>query len=498
MEQLSREFLKYKKYFYSLFLLQALYVFYAAISVRNFYPDGTIFFTHILEVVKPVHWHWDRQFAYYVQHTPLILSIKAGITDIFTLAKIHTSWYFSFGLLSLVANWFIIPKEKKVYFLFVLIWMFGFYFNTEFFPITPGRLLTAIFWVIFNLLLFHRSWGSILLIAIVGWPLLRIYQGMLILGPLLALFSIWKAWQVKEVDKAKAVVYALIGFYMLAGAFLSFLSVLDPQDKTSFVTFIIGFLLVFDEELYPHWPQFLSLFAFLFFFLSVWKYKFFERREKIFTYAFGVFAAFVLLMPIIWPESLAPETHQQVRSLNIYFTALLSITAFLVYIKKINLQLPVVKRVVITVVILGFVQIGWALLATKEWNNYLEIFKSELEQAEPGLQLAQNTSLLDMNGNYGMSNGIHNDWDTSLMSILFSPSDSVETIIAHAFGNVYYPADPYDIESLPDLSRYGKSLDKYFQALSEQDTVIVPDRPLPDILKWFSTETVGENDYFED
>ena len=67
-----------------------------------------------------------------------------------------------------------------------------------------------------------------------------------------------------------------------------------------------------------------------------------------------------------------------------------------------------------------------------------------------------------------------------------------------AFGNVYYPADPYDIESLPDLSRYGKSLDKYFQALSEQDTVIVPDRPLPDILKWFSTETVGENDYFED
>ncbi|MBO6535985.1 MAG: hypothetical protein JJ966_07145 [Balneolaceae bacterium] len=498
MKELSQEIAKYRWAIAGIFVLQFIYVLYAAWSTRIFYPDGTIFFTHILQVVEPVHWHWDRQFAYYVQHSPLILSIKSGITDIFTLARIHTFWYFSFGLISLVANWFIIPKEKKAYFLFPLIWMFGFYFNTEFFPITPGRLLTALFWMIFNLMLFHRSWRSIILIVIIGWPLLRIYQGMLILGPLLGVLAFWKAWAFKDTDKFKMLSYLIIGLYMFAGALLSFLSVLDPQDKTSFVTFIIGFLLVFDEELYPHWPQFLSLFAFGYFAISVWKPQLFKSTKQLFVPFLHVFSGAVFLMPIIWAESLAPETHQQVRSLNIYFTALLAIVAFFVAQKKIKISREIYRSAVRVFLIIAFVQIGWAIQATMQWNEYLDIFKQELASLEPGLHLAQETTLLDINEEYGLSNGMHNDWDTVLMSILFSPDDSVKAIIAHAYGNVYFPVDPYDASSVPDLSAYGKNMDKYFNALARQDTVLVPDRPLPDILKWFSTETVGENDYFED
>ena len=498
MKELSQEITKFRWVIFGIFAFQFVYVAFAAWSTRIFYPDGTIFFTHILQVVEPVHWHWDRQFAYYVQHTPLILSIKSGITDIFTLARIHTFWYFSFGLISLVANWFIIPKEKKAYFLFPLIWMFGFYFNTEFFPITPGRLLTAVFWIIFNLILFHRSWKTIIAIALVGWPLLRIYQGMLILGPILGAMGFWKAWTLKETDKLKAVSYAIIGLYMLAGAFLSFLSVLDPQDKTSFVTFIIGFLLVFDEEFYPHWPQFLSIFAFGFFFVSVWKPQVFYKTKRVIIPFLYFFSISVLLMPLIWPESLAPETHQQVRSLNIYFTAILAIGAFFVAQKKLTIPRVIYRKAVRIFLVLALVQIGWAIQATMQWNKYLEIFQAELSQLEPGLHLAQETSLLDVKKEYEISNGMHNDWDTALMSVLFSPEDSVKAIIAHAYGNVYFPVDPYDRSSIPDLSAYGKNVDIYFDALAKQDTVLVPDRPLPDILKWFSTETVGENDYFED
>lgn len=482
---------------FALFTFLLVYVVYAAWSMRNFYPDGTIFFTHILQVVKPVHWHWDRQFAYYVQHFPLIAAIKSGIADIPTLARIHTGWYFSFGLISLVANWFMIPKKKKIFFLFPLCWMFAFYMNTEFFPITPGRLLTCIFWMIFNLALFRNSWWSIVLVAFIGWPLLRIYQGMLILGPVLTAVAFWKATQLSD-KKLKAICWGLFGIYFIGGTVLSFLSVLNPQDPTSFVTFLIGILLVFDEEFYPHWPQFLSLFVFIFFGWSLVKRKFFFKWQEKFTLLFYSFALIVFLMPLIWPQSLAPETHQQVRSLNIYFTALLSFGAFLMAIGRLKPPEAWVSLATKTLIILGFVQVGWAIQATYQWNSYIDIFQEELASLPPGLQRAQDTSLLDLNNNYRLSNGLHNDWDTALMSVLFSPTDSVKTVIAHSFDNVYYPVDPKSRESMPDLEKYGVTLNPYFEAFSKQDSVVIPDRPLPKIFQWFETETVGENDYFED
>lgn len=476
-----------------------LYAVYAAWSMRIFYPDGTIFFMHILEAVKPVHWHWDRQFAYYVQHFPLISSIKAGVTDIDMLARIHTFWYFSFGWLSLAGTWFVLPSGKKGYFLFPLLWMFAVYMNTEFFPITPGRLLTAIYWVIFYAALFRKGWGSILLVICIGWPLLRIYQGMLILGPLLSLVSVWKVLELKEESKSKAIAWALMALWFAAGAVLSFISVLNPQDPTSFITFLAGILLLLDEEFYPHWPQFLSLFSLLFLAWSVWKKDFFLRRRDLFMKCFYVFAVWVAVSPLLWPESLAPETHQQVRSLNIYFTAVISVFVFLVHNGSIQLSFLWKKTAFRMVLVLGLVQVAWALQATAQWNSYLDILKQELAAQPAGLIPAQETTLLSLNDTYGYSNGLHNDWDTAYMSILFAPDRSdVQTIIAHSYGNVYFPVDPSDHEQMPDLQAYGVNLEAYWKARAVQDSVRIPDRPLPDLFKWFETETVGENDFFEE
>lgn len=494
----STYFYKNRKYIFGLLSALFLYAVYAAWSMRIFYPDGTIFFVHILETVKSVHWHWDRQFAYYIQHFPLIVSIKSGITDIESLARIHSFWYFSFGWMALAACWFIIPKNKKGYYLIPLIWMYALYMNTEFFPITPGRLLTCLFWVIFFLLLFRNGWLSITALILLSWPTFRLYQGMLILGPVLSYLAFWKAVNFKKNDEqVKYFVMMLTGLYFCGGFIASFLSVLNPQDPTSFITFILGILLVFDEELYPHWPQFLSLFYLGFFVWSLYKPSFFEKYQSKFLKIFYPFSVFVLLIPIVWPESLAPETHQQVRSLNIYFTAVLSIVAYLYYRGVFNIEMSWKKTALKALMILGIVQLGWAAGATWRWNQYLEIFKKELAVNGPGLIKAQDTSLLDLNSTYGLSNGLHNDWDTVYMSILFSPSRDVSTIIAHSYGNVYHPVDPYNRETMPDLNKYGKNLQLYFKALSKQDSVVISDRPLPGFFKWFETKTIGENDYFE-
>ncbi len=494
--------LSVEKIFWALLTGLGIYAIYAAFSMRIFYPDGTIYFVHILETVKPVHWHWDRQLAYYVQHFPLISSIKLGITDIPTLARIHTGWYFSFGFLSLIGCFYGLPKDKKQYILFPLLWMFGIYMQTEFFPITPGRLLSAIYWVVVIQLLFRTSWKSLLFIIFVAWCTLRIYQGMMILGPVLALLSLWKFSTIKNrTTNPLAWAYLALGLYFLAGAILSFLSVLDPQDKTSFITFILGLFLFVDEESYPSFPLLfgligVSLLLFRLFKPTILAKKFYPRTLKTLLIVFGSLA---VISPIFWVEAMAPETHQQVRAINIYLCVLITVPLFLISIGKLTLKEEWVTQAKTFVLILGAIQIFWNISATYQWNKYTSILQSIIEESEPGLVLAQDTKLMDLNNQYGMSNGFHNDWDTPLMSILFAPDRTqIKTIIAHSYDNIYHPVNPRDTTQFPNLSRYGVNYDLYFEALANQGEIAIPDRPIPEFLKWIETQTTGINDYFEE
>ena len=196
---------------------------------------------------------------------------------------------------------------------------------------------------------------------------------------------------------------------------------------------------------------------------------------------------------------MAPETHQQVRSINIYLCVLLVVPLFMIVTGKLQLNSSWKNQAKLFVLILGALQIFWNISATYHWNNYLEVFQSTLEEKPAGLVLAQDTDLLDLNSTYGISNGFHNDWDTPLMSILFAPDRSqIKTIIAHSFDNIYHPVNPRDSTQFPDLRRYGVNYDEYFKAFSKQEEVLIPERPIPEILQWIETNTTGINDYFEE
>lgn len=491
--------LSIERIFWILTIGLGIYAFYAAFSMRIFYPDGTIYFVHILETAQPVHWHWDRQFAYYVQHFPLITAIKSGVTDIPTLARIHSGWYFSFGFLSLIGCFYSLPKDKKVYIIFPLMWMFGIYIQTEFFPITPGRLLTAIYWVVVIQLLFRSSWKSLIIIILISWCTLRIYQGMMILGPVLAFLSFWRYSKFEKRKSILAWTYILLGIYFLSGAFLSFLSVLDPQDKTSFITFLLGLFLFMDEEGYPSFPLLLGLIG-----VCLLLYRLFKSHQGK-TKIFGNISLVILttlgiasiLSPIFWAEAMAPETHQNVRSINIYLSVFLVVPLFLLANNKLNLTDNWIKKATIFVLLLGSIQIYWGIAATIRWNQYLDIFQQTIDNKHAGLILTQDTKLLDLNSNYNISNGFHNDWDTPLMSILFAPNRSdIKTIIAHSYDNIYHPVNPRDTTQFPDLKKYGVNYESYIEALSKQDSILIPDRPIPEFLQWIETNTTGINDYF--
>jgi hypothetical protein len=589
--------------FWTAFFGYLAYCLYAGWSMRVLYPDGTIFFTYILEHAVPIHWHWDRQFAYYVQHAPLITAIKLGITDIQTLARIHATWYFSFGWLSLLVSYLSLPKEHKIYILFPIIWIFGLYIHVDFFPITPGRFITAIFWVVLFQIFFRNGWLSWLLVATVAWPLLRSYQGMIILGPILGLFALFKAsllWPntlfvnkriknetqpseiqysanqasaqpgpVNYTNRGLSAIWIITALYFFAGAVLSFISILDPQDKASFLTFVLGFALFIDQYGYPSFSFLMGITTAI---LVVFRLLRPAGNHTLPSWFAGwpVFTFWILmsimtvLTALFWHNAMAPETHQQLRSLNIYGTALLSFIVFIAVttLKKgpwqalreyfLHLIAPasdlemryseteshrdvrqnnlidagtpptfgILDRILLqigrfwnrglpglqdsriwtirVIAILVVIQLMWAFSSTYQWNRYLNILRTTLQESPSGLVLAQDTPLVQLPAYASISNGFHNDWDAPLMSILFAPDPgAVRTIIAHNYNNLYHPLDPRDLASLPDLSRYGFDLNPYIEAYLQQDPVHIPDMELPRFLQWLETQTTGINDFFE-
>jgi hypothetical protein len=222
-----------------------------------------------------------------------------------------------------------------------------------------------------------------------------------------------------------------------------------------------------------------------------------ENRKRKFDNVFIGLAVLVGIMPIIFPQGMAFETQQQVRSLNIYLNLGLGILMFLTISGKITIENNIYKRFFKLIGVLIIAQSLWHIQASFQWMKYLEIVKNEMKTKKDGLILFEETSLIDMNNNHNLSNGIHNDWAIGYLSILINEDKNIRNIIAHSYDNIFRPFDPRDSTQLPNLSKYGISFDRYLDGLKQQGDLTIPDRPLPEILKWFETDSVGENDYFD-
>jgi hypothetical protein len=480
-------------------VLYVVHIVFAGVSHRVLYPDGSIYVTYLLESGETIWWHWHRYFAYKVQHFPMVTMVNSGMTDWQSMISVHSTWYHSFAFISLVACWFILPKDKKQYVLFPLISTFAIYMNVEFFPITPGRFLVAIYWILIFLILFRKGWLPLLLTIVVAIPTLRSYQGMLFLG----LPLIYTSFQrfLNEDSKMLKIIWVAVTIWFVSGIVIAIVSILQPQDPTSFITFILGLLLFVDEEFYPHFPFLLSGYFLFILFRAKWKK---EREEQVFKRHLPIFLVLsflVLFMPQIFPESLAPETHQQVRSLNIYLNMGLGFILIFALKGKIEFSAVFSKYAFLMISILAIVQCLWNIQATNHWNRYRHILSNEIEKADPGVLFFMETDMPNLREKHGLSNGIHNDWATGYLSIYTNPKTDIETLMAHSYDNLFRPIDVRDSTELPDLSKYGIKFTIFRKGLGDQlqsGKMTIPYRPLPDIAKWFETDTVGVNNYFEE
>lgn len=466
-------------------VLYLLHTVYAVVSNRFFYPDGTQYFVHIIATANYADWLWPRYFADHLLQFPVVSGVRAGMTNIEHLGWLRGASLLLPPLISLAVCYLAAPRDRKYLLLIPLLSHFGAAVNTEFFMHTANRLLESCAWAVAFLVLFRRGGFALALAAVVAAPMLRIYEGVMIPGTVLALLCGWKARQ--ETGGRRVFLWALAVWFVVC-AVTGARFVFKPNDPTSFLTFAAGVLAIADENLYPNMPALVSLLVLAVAGLWQWRPRRFEARKETWFRAALAACALLLLCPLLWPRGIAPETHLQMRALNVYVPAALMIVLWGAEAGWWRWRDDLWRPLAVLVAALGIAQSGWNIQATAQWNRYVAVFRSELQRLPAGLVRFQDTRLAELPERYGISAGMHCDWSAAQMSILFAPEKSVRTIIAHSYDNIYKPMDPRNPADLPDFSRFGYDYAPYLAALAKQGPVEIPRRPFPPWLEWLDVQ----------
>jgi hypothetical protein len=461
--------------------LYGCHVVYAVVSNRFFYPDGTQYFVHILATGDYAAWLWPRNWADHVLEFPLVMAVRGGVTDVWQLGWIRGATIMAPPLVSLLICFLAAPRDRKYVFLIPLLSHFAAAVNTEFFLHTANRFLVSSGWAVAFLVMYRRSWLAWSIAGVVAVPMLRTYEGAFVLAPLLLGVCVWRGRQ--EMGARRWVMVGMAVWFGIT-AVVAARFVFWPNDPTSFLTFTVGVLAVVDENLYPHFGVMISLMVLSLLMLRQCRPAWRLTGQGWSWGLVGSAGLLFMLLPWVWPQAVAPETHQQLRSMNVYVPAVLLVILWGYEAGRWKIRPDVWRLGYGLVGMLGIAQSVWNMEATAQWNRYVEVFRAELDRLPNGLVRFQDTRLAELPERYQISAGMHCDWSPVFLSVLLTPNPEVRTIIAHSYENVFKPLDPRNPTELPDLSGVGINYGSYLQALSESPPVVIPDRELPDWLKW--------------
>jgi hypothetical protein len=175
-----------------LFVCVVLIAFYAAFSFRGYYADGVYHIFMMMDNGGFFIYEFSRLVATFLHQLPTFLALNIGIKNISILSFIFSLTLESLPLVLTIFSYFVLPKEKKSYFIFPLIYYFFGAQASGFAPIAEGATATAYFWLLFHFVLFQKfDSPKAIIFLFICLPALLLHQVWLFLGILMAVASYW-------------------------------------------------------------------------------------------------------------------------------------------------------------------------------------------------------------------------------------------------------------------------------------------------------------------
>jgi hypothetical protein len=216
----------------------------ACIVCRSLYADGGYVVLGLLN--KPMHYNdydFHRSFASFIGQTPVFLGQRLGLVNISAYGGIYTFAVDGLPLLAYVAALVLARNIPRLFAASALaLALFGFGAN---FTNSEGNLFLGLAWLAGVLLALpgrrHVARGIVL--PALAFVLLRIYEGMLLAGPVLAAWAYMKAVRTDSVDEKIGLVLATLMFAIacLIG-FSGYVAPRDPGNAANFASAFFAYL----------------------------------------------------------------------------------------------------------------------------------------------------------------------------------------------------------------------------------------------------------------
>lgn len=205
---------------------------------RGLYGDGSFFFLLTLEPGHPSLFHPSRWFSQLITQFPELLAKRLGATDLTLLLNLH-----SFGLVMIpVLIWIV---ALSLHFKSRLFWPLAFGFATTFlltgfFAVGEYNVTFALVGLSFALIqLVNHNWLSDLALLVSSILLVRSFESMLFLGPLLFVVAQHKAWTLRAADRSQSkyrIVLIASSLFFAMSAGVAYLGILNPFNPSNMVS----------------------------------------------------------------------------------------------------------------------------------------------------------------------------------------------------------------------------------------------------------------------
>ena len=430
----------------------------------HLFGDGSAYLYWLLGSRRPLEIAFSRNFANIVTELPVVLALRAGVTDIGIVSSLLGAGLYLPLIVSLgLCLW--IARESPELVLFPLISATTVSSNTDFFIISESNVLVVVFWPLLFLLTLTREWsrGTFALACILAGPTLLCYESMVFFGPLLLGLTVWRALEMHRAgDRAGTLGFVALALYFVAGIAIAARSILNPRDERNLQLFLDSTRFYRDAQGHLHWLGILSFVALVVIAGSLLLRRWPAVVSRAIIVPFAVACAVAAIAPALWPSSVAPILHSRARVLNAYLPPLLGVVYLLAWRRPPPLQRW--RYGFIIVAVLAAAQLTWHALAARMWANYLDIYRAEVA-SRVGL-VPYEASVLSRESVGGHPVAVMNTtWTMPTMSILMSPGGRVRAMIRSPLPQEWQPFYPERIERLPDLSRYGITFDEYIAAV---------------------------------
>jgi hypothetical protein len=430
-----------------------LFIVFAVLSARCLYADGSYYFLEVLKAGNFTGMITSRSYAAYLFQFPVVIALALGINSIPCLTFLFGIGCFCAWPLAM----FVCYRMAPGHFWLVMLACAAGYLNAAFMAVGEHIVAHAFFWPVVFAILFVRPLTPFAAVSLLGSSimLIRSYESMLFLGPILIGLLAWRMVSDREQPWRKAVMGAAMVFIALA-IYIAWLGIKYPNAENPYglESFKQGF---FREIEYPAWTVKLSLlWAGLMIVAMVPAIAAGLKRPAGITFSILVVLIWGLY-PIFEPQNLHPTEQYACRFLDLLVPLALTPVAVLLIFRPQWLATKIPDLVRLSAVML-VAQSLWQLSATYQWNRHISSWKS---------MLASGSGPLRPFGDTGF-NAPALSWANPCVSLMIGPT-RVRSIIMPAHAIPWQPFDPLKPQTFPDLKRYGFTYTDYIAGLKRKE-----------------------------